>query len=58
MGACIWEEDDSGSYHAQCNKQVFQFNDYGPHENGFKFCPYCGKPLTAIPYCEDYDEDE
>ena len=23
-------------------------NDDGPHENGFKFCPYCGKPLEAV----------
>jgi uncharacterized Zn-finger protein len=25
------------------------FNDYGPKENGFKFCPYCGKPLKETP---------
>ena len=26
---------------------TFQFNNAGPEENHFKFCPYCGKPIKV-----------
>lgn len=45
--SCTWEPDDDGIWNTTCKKQ-FVFNDDGPHENGFKFCPYCGKPLEAV----------
>lgn len=45
---CIWKYDDpddeNNAYATSCNN-YFQFNDGGPTENGFKFCPYCGKEL-------------
>lgn len=45
MDACFWQfEDDDGSYSTSCN-HMFIFNDEGPNENGFRFCPYCGKSL-------------
>ena len=46
MDICFWEEVDTGDYYeSECNKKVFQFNDGNPYDNGFKFCPYCGKQL-------------
>lgn len=43
---CFWEEVDTGDYYESgCNKKGFQFNDGSPYDNGFKFCPYCGKQL-------------
>lgn len=43
---CFWEEVDTGEYYESgCNKKGFQFNDGSPYDNGFKFCPYCGKQL-------------
>lgn len=44
---CQWIEDDDGVWETSCN-DYFQFNDGGPHENGFLFCPYCGKKLKQI----------
>jgi rRNA maturation endonuclease Nob1 len=46
MDICFWEEVDNGDYYeSECNKNGFQFNDGTPYDNGFMFCPYCGKPL-------------
>ena len=46
MDICFWEEVDTGDhYESGCNKKGFQFNDGSPYDNGFKFCPYCGKQL-------------
>lgn len=46
MDICFWEEVDTGDYYESgCNKTGFQFNDGSPYDNGFKFCPYCGKQL-------------
>lgn len=50
MDTCIWEEVDEGSYYeAGCNQKGFSFNDGTAKENGFKFCPFCGKPLIEKP---------
>lgn len=50
--SCIWSQDSSYCYAAQCGK-VFVFNDDGAEENGFKFCPFCGKRLVDIKYKEE-----
>ncbi len=45
---CEWylaDEDDS-VWETTC-KHVFLFTTDGPTENKFKFCCYCGKPLTV-----------
>lgn len=45
---CIWEQDDiiaSDVFMSTCG-QYFQFNTGGARENGFRFCPYCGRPLV------------
>ena len=43
---CAWREDEDGSWWSDCDNG-FVFNDAGPHENQFKFCPYCGKEITV-----------
>ena len=40
---CIWNDDDG--WQSACGDS-FWFEDGGPRENGFKFCPYCGKELV------------
>lgn len=43
---CFWIEIDLDDYwEAECNKKGFSFNEGTPVENGFKFCPYCGRNL-------------
>lgn len=45
--SCEWvEEWDSSTWTPSCCDTVFQFNDGGAKDNGFTFCPYCGKPLV------------
>lgn len=41
---CVW--DDEEGWPSTCG-ECFYFEDGGPKENGFKFCPYCGKPLEG-----------
>ena len=45
---CAWGKDEDGIYQTDCG-ECFVFNDDGPKENGFKFCPYCGKTLKSSP---------
>ncbi len=47
--ACTWTEDIDGVWESKCG-ELFQFENDGAIENGFVFCPYCGKPITAV--CE------
>lgn len=42
--SCTWRLDEDGLWQTDC-KNAFLFNDDGPKANGFKVCPYCGKPL-------------
>lgn len=44
---CAWVVDDDGLWRSSC-ENVFFFDTDGPHENGFKFCPYCGKGMDAV----------
>lgn len=50
---CVWAEDEDGQWLTDC--------DYGwalgsPEDIGFKFCPYCGLPLTEVAYTGDVDD--
>lgn len=39
---CLWQQDEDGNYDTECgNRFVFIYGT--PEDNGFKFCPYCGK---------------
>lgn len=44
---CAWTVEEDGLWNTGCGN-AFLFEVEGPHENGFKFCPYCGKPLEAV----------
>ena len=43
---CHWQQDDEGAYDTGCDER-FEFYCDGPIENGFRFCPYCGKPIEV-----------
>ena len=45
---CDWQQDGNGIWDTAC-EQTFEFNDGGPAENDFRFCPYCGLALNAVP---------
>lgn len=49
---CLWSHDepfndDDNRYFTTSCKHDFIFNDGGPAENGFKSCPFCGKPIEV-----------
>jgi hypothetical protein len=49
---CTWKHDDSGAWESGCGN-LFEFNDGGPVDNGYAFCPYCGSELAQeIPVYE------
>jgi rRNA maturation endonuclease Nob1 len=41
---CVWAEDENGIWGTGCGHTFETFTD-SPSENGFKFCPYCGKQV-------------
>jgi hypothetical protein len=49
---CDWQQEEDGQWETDCS-ETFEFNEGGPKENGFEWCPYCGKKLTATPYSEN-----
>ena len=57
---CLWkelEDDDCGNYDTSCG-QTFAVIDSTPEENGFRFCCYCGKPITVEHSNQNVEEDE
>jgi hypothetical protein len=42
-------------WESECG-QVFTFIEDGPRDNGFEFCPYCGKSLVELPVTDDEEE--
>lgn len=45
--SCFWGTDGEESFwETQCG-HAFEFNDGGPKDNGFFYCPYCGHPLRS-----------
>ena len=51
---CHWTPDDDGIWEANCGG-TFIFESDGPTENGFNFCPFCGKKI--LPHT-GYGDDE
>lgn len=43
-GSCGWHWDDP-CYASECG-HLFEFNNDGPAENSFRFCPFCGKAIA------------
>jgi hypothetical protein len=58
MEPCEWElerHSDWSLWNTICGN-VFEFNEGGPEENGFAYCPYCGCALSVKASDPD-DED-
>jgi hypothetical protein len=49
---CEWELTIDGYYKTTCEGS-FVFNDCGPIENKYNFCPFCGKQIKSLPKMED-----
>ena len=48
MESCEWVEDgneDFSIWNSTCHN-AFTFESGGPLDNGFAYCPYCGRALT------------
>lgn len=44
---CTWQLDPSDEfYETQCG-ETFQFTTGNLQDNGFAFCPYCGREIDA-----------
>lgn len=54
---CAWSEDADGNWWSDCENGHI-FSDGGPAGNGFKACPYCGRPLVEKPYAEPEAEPD
>ena len=48
-GRCDWKEDEDGNWNTSCN-QCMVFEYAPPHEQGYKFCHHCGKPINFIKF--------
>lgn len=58
MSTCTWTQDDEGGpWFAGCNRWYFDFEEGGPVENGFRFCPHCGGEMRSVPYEWEEDDD-
>jgi hypothetical protein len=51
---CVWKPDEDGTFASSCGL-MFQFNEQGPTDNDFQFCPKCGHEIIEQPY-EEKDE--
>lgn len=55
---CVWTYDDDldgwGIWETTCGQSTV-FENGGPSENLYRFCPYCGKPLVESDKVEDTD---
>ena len=51
MSYCTWTIDAGGAWRTSCN-QAHAFTAGGPQENGYKFCPYCGRQILDKPHVE------
>jgi len=40
-----WRERWDPYWSSDCHNAAFEFNDGGPTDNGFRFCPHCGREL-------------
>ena len=54
---CTWHlPHDELTWETACGK-AFDFIDGTPSENEFKFCPFCGNPVTESQDAEDAQYD-
>lgn len=55
VATCGWDETDDGFWESECGN-AFEFTEGYPENNKFKFCPYCGKLITATLFKEETNE--
>lgn len=46
MPECEWTDNEDGPWDTSCDN-MFEFTTDGPKENGFVYCPYCGRILKV-----------
>jgi hypothetical protein len=51
--SCRWCFGDIDGYWATACAHAFVFNDGGPSDNDFRFCPFCGLPLRIADAATD-----
>lgn len=44
LDICVWSESSYGFWESSC-KYAFEFHNGTPRQNGFRFCPKCGKQI-------------
>ena len=58
LSICKWRENESDMcWDSDCSEK-FVFNSDGPKENGFEFCPYCGRVIEQVYETKESDDDE
>jgi hypothetical protein len=53
---CMWQENLDGAWDTACGK-CFELISGDPVENGFSYCPGCGKGRSTS-YADTFDPDE
>ena len=48
MKVCVWKHDEPYEYHSTSCGREFSFIDGNVKENGYKFCPNCGKNIQTL----------
>ena len=48
QNACEWKYNRYDDIQLSSCNNIFYFEEGGPTENGFNFCPFCGKSLVEI----------
>lgn len=49
---CEWHEDINGTWWTTCD-QGFEFDQDGPIDNGFVYCPFCGQKIVEKSHFDD-----
>lgn len=44
---CKWNQGEDGDYESECENRFEFLGGSSPEENGFVYCPYCGKKIRV-----------
>ena len=56
ISKCTWTATNCEQWETSCGNE-YEFYDDGPYENGFRYCPYCGKRIEEKPLTESYEDE-
>ncbi len=45
---CKWTDNYDSVWTSDCNEACDLLGESGPDHEGWRFCPFCGKPLQAV----------